>query len=268
MHSDENRQTYERRSLAAHYARQSGLQPDEIAILRRYKTEFAGRQILDVGVGGGRTTPFLTELSADYTGVDYSNEMIDRCRRRLPTVRFVLADARDLSAFDDAAFDSVLFSNNGIDAAGHDDRLTILREMHRLLKDGGLLVFSSHNRNFSTIPPWQPSHLAINPLRHPVRFARRCVALLSGMVSYWRRARRNEVRDEYCILVDSAHRYSLSHYRITASAQVSQLGRIGFDAIELVGNDGHVLSSREADASADPWIHYVCRKLELPSGGT
>lgn len=263
MRLDENQRHYARRFIGAHYARQSQLQQAEAAILRRYERHICGSRILDLGVGGGRTTPFLLELSSNYIGVDYSREMIEQCRRRIPGVCFAVMDARDLSAFTDASFDFVLFSNNGIDSVGHEDRLEVLKEVRRILKDEGLFVFSSHNRNFRTPRPWEIQHLAINPLRDPVRFGKRAFSYPLGIINYFRYAQRNRIEDEYCILVDSAYTYSLIHYRITLDAQMQQLQRVGFGKVEAVGIDGRRLSSCESATSGDPWIQYVCRKSEI-----
>jgi SAM-dependent methyltransferase len=257
---EENRQFYQKRFLGAHYARQSGLRVDEAAILQRHGNNVLGTRILDLGVGGGRTTPFLLELSPDYIGVDYSPEMVVRCRERFPATRFEIHDARDLSAFPDAHFGFVLFSNNGIDSVGHQDRLHVLSEVRRVLSAKGLFVFSSHNRMFEIPKPWDPRHLAINPVRSPVRFAKRAASYPAGIFNYLRRAHRSESRREYSISIDSAYRYSLVHYRIGPSAQTEQLTRAGFRDIEVVGADGRLVSSQEPPTSEDPWFHYVCRK--------
>lgn len=260
MRMDENRRLYEKHAMGARYAKQSALQPAEAAILRRYRDDISGGRILDLGVGGGRTTPFLVELSRDYIGIDYSPAMVERCRQRFPGVRFALRDARDLSCFAGGSFDFVLFSYNGIDAVGHRDRLKILREVYRVLGQGALFVVSSHNRNFPIPKPWALRHLAINPLRHPLRFARRAAAYGIGIINYVRKARQEEIQEEYCVLVDSAHRYALVHYHITLAAQVRQLERLGFREIEAFGVDGRLLSQDMSDDVQDPWLQYVCRR--------
>lgn len=260
MPMEANRRLYEKPAISARYARQSALQPAEAAILRRYAGEISARRILDLGVGGGRTTPFLLELSRDYVGVDYSGEMIERCRRRFPGVRFEHADARDLSRFADGSFDFILFSYNGIDAVGHADRLTIFAEVRRVLADSGLFVVSSHNRNFPIPRPWAVRHLAVNPVRHPVGFACRCAAYLAGIRNYRRNAASTTATDEYCTMVDSAYRYSLVHYHIALAAQLRQLERLGFDPVAVVGIDGRPIERHESETVPDPWLQYVCRR--------
>ena len=256
---DENRRHYETGVVAARYATRSGLQPAEASILEQYHHDIAARRILDIGVGGGRTTPFLLELSSNYIGVDYSREMVEHCRRRFPGVSFDVVDARDLSRFPDSSFDFALFSHSGIDAIEHHGRIKALSEVHRVLSPGGLFVFSTHNRNYRIPRPWELK--VLGPLRDPIRFGKRAVSYPVGIVNYLRRARRAEEREDYCMSVDSAYRYSLIHYRIDPAAQKKQLEQVGFCDIAVVDVEGRRLSWPDAQRSArDASLHYVCRR--------
>jgi len=259
MASEANKRFYERRFVGARYARQSALQPAEAAILERHRDEIAGARILDLGVGGGRTTAFLAALGRSYVGIDYSGEMVERCRKRFPAARFEVADAADLSRFADSSFEFVLFSYNGIDAVGHAQRLRILAEVRRVLAGDGLFLFSSHNRNFRVPRPWALEHLAINPVRHPFRFIRRLAAFPLGIVNYLRQSGTEETGDDHCIAIDSAYLYSLRHYCMTLEAQERQLRAQGFDIVERAGIDGRPAGPGESATLADPWIQYLCR---------
>jgi SAM-dependent methyltransferase len=256
---DRNKRYYERRRVGAHYARKARLDPAEAEIFRRHAADIKGKRILDLGVGGGRTTGFLLGLTNYYVGVDYSPQMIELCRRRFPSANLRVMDARDLSAFPDGAFDFVLFSKAGIDAVGPQDRLAVLSEVHRTLKDGGLFVFSTHNRNTHIAKPWALSHFDVSLLRDPIRFGKRLISYPVGIVNYLRNAKRNEFADEYCVEVDSGDMYSLVHYRITPAAQGRQLERVGFRDVETIGMDGRSMSAVDCESAEDASIHYVCR---------
>jgi SAM-dependent methyltransferase len=79
-------------------------------------------------------------------GIDYSEAMVGACRKKFPNLDFMIADACDLSAFEDSSFDAIVFSFNGLDCVVPDEkRLRCLRECWRVLRPAGLLVFSSHN---------------------------------------------------------------------------------------------------------------------------
>ncbi len=89
--SDINLRTYSRPGETRKYARLAGLLPAEAAILDRFRPYVAGARFLDIGVGGGRTTEALAALAGDYVGVDYSAEMVRRCRARHPGRTFETA---------------------------------------------------------------------------------------------------------------------------------------------------------------------------------
>ena len=139
-----NLRTYRIPEVASHYAGLNYLTGCEKLLFRTYIQP--GMSVLDLGVGGGRTTSCLSRVASRYVGVDYSEAMIRACRRKFPDLNFLLADASDLSAFEDASFDAVVFSYNGLDCVVPDKkRLRCLRECWRVLRPDGVLIFSSHN---------------------------------------------------------------------------------------------------------------------------
>jgi len=143
-HEATNRAAYSAPKLVAHYARLNYLTVAEQHLFKTYL--HPGMAILDLGVGGGRTTPFLSAMASRYVAVDYSDEMIRACRSKFPDLQFEVMDASDLSQFADASFDLVVFSFNGIDCIVPDEkREKCLRECHRVLKAGGVFIFSTHN---------------------------------------------------------------------------------------------------------------------------
>ena len=117
--------------------------------------------ILDIGVGGGRTTPYLSQKASRYVGVDYSEEMVRTCRNKFPGLEFMVADASDLSAFPDASFDAIVIAFNGLDYLfPNEKRRQCLRECGRVLRADGVLVFSSHNpRSIFVRPAWDRERL-------------------------------------------------------------------------------------------------------------
>jgi SAM-dependent methyltransferase len=142
--SETNLKTYETADVASHYASLSYLAPCERLLFDSYIKP--GSAILDLGVGGGRTTPYLARLASHYVGVDYSAPMIARCRAKFPNLEFRVADASDLTRFQDGAFDAVVFAFNGIDYVLPDQsRLQSLAHIYRVLKADGCFIFSSHN---------------------------------------------------------------------------------------------------------------------------
>jgi len=250
-----NRGTYEGKKLTGTYV-QSNLQIPEVLIFVKYRDDIAGKRVLDVGCGAGRTAVFLSRWTDRYTAMDYSSGMLDRARTWLPGVRFVQCDARDMKEFGDGEFDVVSFANNGLDSLCHEDRLRALAEIRRVLVPGGLFMFSSHNRDHrdARLQPttgFTPDPVAM--VRRLVRF-HRCT----------RNRRRNSAyeRDEkeYAIINDRSHNYSLITYYMTIKDQVAQLRAAGFDPLEVYNLDGKELPLDGVDTGSG-WLSYVARRL-------
>jgi len=89
-----NLEVYRNPKVVSHYAGLEYLTACERLLFDTYLT--SGMAILDMGVGGGRTTPYLSRKASRYVGVDYSEEMIRLCRDKFPQLEFLVADAADL----------------------------------------------------------------------------------------------------------------------------------------------------------------------------
>jgi len=131
-------------NLVRSYDPDGGLTPAEHALVNNWIAP--GSKVLDLGIGTGRTYPALSSLSSQYVGIDYSAAMVQAAKARFPEGDFRVADAADMSAFESESFDAVVFSYNGIDYLHpYEQRVKAFAEMSRLLKPGGVMIFSSHN---------------------------------------------------------------------------------------------------------------------------
>ncbi|MGF1536366.1 MAG: class I SAM-dependent methyltransferase [Elainellaceae cyanobacterium] len=253
-----NQKTYSAAGVVQHYAQLSRLQPAEQAILERFRERLPEMALLDVGVGGGRTTQHFAPLAGEYVGIDSSPEMVAACRRRCPEVeRLTVGDARNLSRFADGSFDFVLFSFNGIDYVSHGDRLQILREIHRVGKPGGYLFFSSHS-----LPGIAPAfsfktHLSLNPLKTYVNL------VMFGLLRLCNPGvtPQHLATADYLILRDESHNFRLKTYYGRPSAQLKQLA-FGFEQVEV-----YSWKRKRASEASDPslldslWLYYLCTVL-------
>jgi SAM-dependent methyltransferase len=140
-----NRDFYASDRVVRFYADKHSLSDAESKILARHEEHIRRAELLDIGIGGGRTVPHLRARAARYTGIDYSQPMIDRCRERFPGLHLLQCDVRDLSPFANESFDAAYAIFNGLDDLPHEDRLRALGEIRRVLRPGGLFLFSSHN---------------------------------------------------------------------------------------------------------------------------
>ena len=144
---------YARPEAVASFSGHDLLEPTLVMLLVRYRDWILDRKVLDMGVGPGRTTAYLSRLASGYVGIDYSSSMVEHCVQRFPTTRLELGDARDLSRFEPQTFDFVLFSYAAIGALDHEGRLRVFSEVRRVLHPKGLFAPSSAH----------PSHLLPDP---------------------------------------------------------------------------------------------------------
>ncbi|OLZ46939.1 GrpB family protein [Amycolatopsis keratiniphila] len=106
--------------------------------------DVAGKRVLDVGSAAGHLSALLAEKGADVLGVDASSGMVAVAREKFGHVaRFETADvSRPMSFVEDASIDVITASLvlHYLKEWG-----PALAEFRRVLKPGGLLVFSVHH---------------------------------------------------------------------------------------------------------------------------
>jgi len=270
---DPNLHVYNTPEVAAHYASLAYLSPCEKALFDAFLKE--GDAILDLGVGGGRTTPYLSRLASRYLGVDYAPAMIAECRRKFPQLEFMEADATNLALLSDCTFDSVVMVFNSMDYLfPSESRQRCLAEIQRVLRKDGVLIFSSHNpRAILSRPSWNPEKIEevaqrlagkrkwlLQPARYLVLWLRVTAALArSAMESVFRFFRRVPCRafwsgDGY--MVDPAHGGLLTHYAVPQRV-FAELAQHGFRLLRVTGDDYPRSHSYVTD-----WYYYVFQKAE------
>jgi len=245
---DRNLEKYNDSDIVAHYAKMSGLQPCEVAIFGRWLKP--GMAILDIGVGGGRTTPALTEIAGRYVGIDYSQAMVEACKKRFPSLEFRHCDARELSQFGDDEFDAVVFSFNGIDVITDDaGRARCLKEIARVLKPGGIYVFSSHNAKVVGVWPQLSTAKGIQIpwriVRSIFKFFQMSARALGSKAFY--------AGEGY--ILDTADG-GLDLYVSTPATMKPQILAVGLDVVEVVAGNW----PETEFLYLTPWHYYACRK--------
>lgn len=255
---DTNQKSWNNRRLARWYRENTYLQPAEQAALGRLSLR--GVAVLDLGVGGGRTTAHFEGLAGRYVGIDAARQMVAAARRRHPWADIRLGDARDLSAFPDGGFDLVLFSFNGIDYVAWEDRPAVLREVHRVLRPGGHFLFSAHNLHaLDEERPGRWAPPAIVWSWHPVRLVQQALSCAVGYRNYRRLAPAARRGPGFAVVNDGAHDYAFLTCYVDPGAQREALVAAGFSPeIALYGRDG----LPAAPASRDAWIHYLAQRHE------
>jgi len=109
-------------------------------------------RILELGCGTGRIAIGLAELGYRHIlGIDQARNMVREARRINKVLElsasFQHGDATRLK-FEDGLFDGAIFGFNGLmQIPGRENRRQALREINRVLRSGGLFVFTSHDQS-------------------------------------------------------------------------------------------------------------------------
>jgi SAM-dependent methyltransferase len=248
-----NAQIWAEEDLVEFYASRE-LRPVESLLLASHRQALAG-SVLELGCGAGRLTGHLIEVAEAVHGLDLSPAMVAYCRRTYPRGTFSEGDIRELSLFGEASLDAVIAPYNVLDALGDAERQAVLGQIRRLLRPGGMLIMSSHNRAF--VPR---IGLAMRVLLGSPRRPVKSLARLPRRVRN-RRSLRPLERSEpgYSLRNDEAHDFSLLHYYISREDQERQLAEHGFELLECRDLDGHVLGPGQTAARC-PELHYVARR--------
>jgi ubiquinone/menaquinone biosynthesis C-methylase UbiE len=266
-----NRLTWRRPLVLRDYKRGFGyLNAGEELVFKHMFEAAPSGSTLDIGVGAGRTTGLLSRNGCGYTGVDYTPEMIATARLAHPDKHFEVMDARDLSAFADASFDRAVFSYNGIDSVDGNGRLAVLREVYRVLKPGGVFVFSTFHRNWRGFDGNMGYSARIYWTSNPVTLALRTVRYAAGYVSASIRKRRftslQQKSGEHTLLLHSAHEFGILIYATTSAQIQAQLSDAGFlEPASIFTTDANPVS---ADISSDSisneeYFHVMVRKPQI-----
>jgi SAM-dependent methyltransferase len=123
-------------------------------LLRPYvlAPQYVKGDLLEVGCGEGRGIELLLPGITSYTAIDKIAPVIDKLQQKYPQGRFLSGNIPPLASFADNSFDSVV----SFQVIEHiqDDRL-FLKEIHRVLKPGGIALLTTPNRPYSlSRNPW------------------------------------------------------------------------------------------------------------------
>jgi SAM-dependent methyltransferase len=275
---DPNLDTYNSPEVTAYYSSLNYLTPCERLLFDEYLSP--GMTILDLGVGGGRTTSYLSSIASRYVGADYAAEMIAACRRKFPNLEFENVGAADLSIFAASSFDAVVMAFNSMDSVIPDEsRYRALREIHRVLKLKGVLIFSSHNvRSILVRPSWNPQRLEglakqlvggnsilYRPLLWSLTGLRVVIAALQSIVRSLARVMQRVPTRAFWrgegYLIDAAHGGMRIHLSTPEKAG-RELDRFGFRLLRVLGDD-YPQASR---LYVTDWYYYVFSRVEATGG--
>lgn len=255
QHAAVNQQLYSTPGVHRAYLSEV-LEPSETASLLRYQPHFAGKSVLDIGVGAGRTTRYLAPLAARYEAIDYSPDMISYMRQAMPEISSQLGDFRDMNMFGNGTFDFVFATNNVLDNFSHEDRFKALREAHRILRPGGMLVLSSHNLRYTKAY----SDPEMEWSAHPIRLARNMLTFFTSYRNNLRVRGLRQTHSDYALLNDCGHQYAIIHYYAAPEIVVSQLRSTGFEISNIFDKQGQLVTEG-FDTGGSSSLTYAAERL-------
>jgi SAM-dependent methyltransferase len=172
--------------------------------------------LLEVGCGEGRGIEYLTPHISRYSAIDKIESAVLDLKKRYPTGNFISGNLPPLP-YPDAAFDSVV-SFQVIEHIQDDGKF--LREIHRVLRPGGVVLVTTPNRPMSlSRNPWHIREYTAAELTDLARtvFANVEMKGIAGnekVMAYHERNRKSVNRIMRWDILDLQHRLPASWLRI------------------------------------------------------
>jgi len=270
----DQKKIYNHVKISRDYARRDYLDSPELKIIEELKDILPKSNMLDMGVGGGRTTGYFLPLVNSYIGADYAPNMIAECKKKFRNKKiFEVLDVRNMSKFSDNMFDFILFSYNGIDSFGLEDREIALKEIKRVLRNDGYFSFSTHNINWNGLYELftirnlfrrliNKAENKKNPFLRIIIFFKSIFINLRLNFQNKSFNIKNHIRylrkEGYGLVKDNSLNGKASIFYISYKSQILQLEKFGFKDITAYSAGG-IKTKDENELNKGGWVYYLCR---------
>ena len=270
----DQKKIYNHVKISKDYANRDYLDSPELKIIEELNDVLPKLNMLDMGVGGGRTTRYFLPMVNSYIGADYAPNMIAECKKKFRNKKiFEVLDVRNMSKFSDNMFDFILFSYNGIDSFGLDDRETALGEIKRVLRNDGYFSFSTHNINWNGLNELftlknmfkkliNKAENKKNPFLKFIIFFKSIFINLRLNFQNKSFNIKNHIRclrkEGYGPLIDNSLNGKASIFYTSYKSQLLQLKKFGFNNISAYSTSG-IETEDESELNKGGWIYYLCR---------
>ena len=126
---------------------------------RQNAVAHAAGRVLEIGIGSGLNLALYPPAVIEVVGIEPSEKLLQITRRNAGAVPFVVElveGSAEKIPFEDASFDTVVSTWT---MCSIPDVSAALREMHRILKPGGKLLFVEHGLSPDKHVRWWQDHL-------------------------------------------------------------------------------------------------------------
>lgn len=258
--SDFNTAAWRQGDYVAAYSRED-IAVVEAILVARHRDELRG-PVLELGCGAGRVTRLLAALSDEVLAVDVSPAMVEACRRNVPEARVEVADLRGLDAFAAGSAGAVVGANNILDIFGPEERSTAFAAIHRILREDGLLLFSTHNLAHLAVDGAPDRLLRVGGGPLPRRVAR-LIWQVGRIPMRWRNRRRAHPLERsgpgWAVVNDGVHDHRLVMYYGDRDAAERELVAAGFALVACLDQDGRDIPAGDP-APAGTTLNLVARR--------
>lgn len=252
---EKNLRIYSSKQVVDWYRRLREIIPVEKKIFEQHDGLLRQENLLDIGIGGGRTTSYLLTRCKKYSGIDYSAKFVETVKKEWPGADCRVMDARDLTSLKEGCFGFVNFSFNGIDYVDAEGRKQILSGISRVLKPGGIFFFSTHNKDHVSFnkAPW------LNRNNSLFTNLKTFLKLLPFLNRKRTGKKREQIFNDYAVITDSAHNYRLMTFYTTPGFLRKQLAAEGFEEINFYLRSGE----KKEDHQLEDWIFVTAKKISV-----
>jgi len=101
-----------------------------------------GDQVLDLGCGNGRLCEFIKDKGAQYTGLDFSENLIAEARKKYPEAKFLIGNILDFKSAQ--KFDAII-SVSALNHFPKELQPQVIRQIKKMLKPSGKLLLINWN---------------------------------------------------------------------------------------------------------------------------
>ena len=125
--------------------------------------DYVQGDVLEVGCGEGRGVGILLQHAKTFTAVDKILYAVEKLQIKYPAGKFMAMNIPPFSALADNTYDSIV----SFQVIEHiEDDTLFLKEIHRVLKPGGVALITTPNRSMSlTRNPWHIREYLPNELK-------------------------------------------------------------------------------------------------------